>query len=98
MNLFKAIGSIYRTSGLGRVSELGFETPTDSVKVEKMRGKSSDLREELYHKAGKVGTKKSCRDSPISSFGTFPSVGREASCRVVAARFVQRASEAFATT
>jgi len=54
-NLFHAIGSIYRTKGLGQVCELGFETPTDSVKVEKMRDKSSDLREELYHKAGKAG-------------------------------------------
>ncbi|HDR8961655.1 hypothetical protein LGN06_20535 [Burkholderia vietnamiensis] len=57
VNLFRAIGNIYRTAGLGRVSELGFETPTDSVKVEKMRDRSSDLREELYHKAGKVGLK-----------------------------------------
>ncbi|WP_353189914.1 hypothetical protein [Pandoraea pnomenusa] len=57
VNLFNAIGNIYRTTGLGRVSELGFETPTDSVKVEKMRNKDSDLREELYHKAGKVGLK-----------------------------------------
>ncbi|MFL9944286.1 hypothetical protein [Paraburkholderia graminis] len=56
-NLFKAIGNIYRKDGLGRVCELGFETPTDSVKVEKMRNRTSDLREELYHKAGKVGLK-----------------------------------------
>ncbi|MBN3808763.1 hypothetical protein [Paraburkholderia sp. Ac-20347] len=56
-NLFKAIGNIYRKDGLGRVCELGFETPTDSVKIEKMRNRTSDLREELYHKAGKVGLK-----------------------------------------
>lgn len=54
-NLFKAIDSIYRATGLGRVCELGFETPTDSVKVEKMRGRTADLREELYHKSGKAG-------------------------------------------
>ncbi|MBP0588701.1 hypothetical protein J8I87_03005 [Paraburkholderia sp. LEh10] len=54
-NLFRAIDKIYQKKGLGRVSELGFETPTDSVKVEKMRDKTSDLREELYHKAGKAG-------------------------------------------
>ncbi|ANJ70967.1 hypothetical protein K6V72_07925 [Ralstonia insidiosa] len=77
VNLFKAIGSIYRTSGLGRVSELGFETPTDSVKVEKMRGKSSDLREELYHKAGKVGLKNLAEIVPYRLSVRFPpSVGK----------------------
>jgi hypothetical protein len=72
INLFKAIGNIYRTPQLGRVSELGFETPTDSVKVEKMRNKSSDLREELYHKAGKVGLKNLAEIVPYRLSVRFP--------------------------
>lgn len=76
-NLFKAIGSIYRKAGVGRVSELGFETPTDSVKVEKMRNKTSDLREELYHKAGKVGLKNLAEIVPYRLSVRFdPSFGK----------------------
>ena len=76
-NLFKAIGSIYRKAGVGRVSELGFETPTDSVKVEKMRNKTSDLREELYHKAGKVGLKNLAEIVPYRLSVRFnPSLGK----------------------
>lgn len=72
-NLFKAIDKIYRKKGLGRVSELGFETPTDSVKVEKMRGKSADLREELYHKAGKEGLGDLAEIVPYRLSVRFPS-------------------------
>lgn len=72
VNLFKAIDKIYRTKDLGRVSELGFETPTDSVKIEKMRDRSSDLREELYHKAGKAGLGNLAKIVPYRLAVRFP--------------------------
>jgi hypothetical protein len=57
INFFPAIDRIYRKRGLGQVVELGFETSTNSVKVEKMRDRDSDLRDELYHKTGKAAIK-----------------------------------------
>ncbi|WP_321866753.1 hypothetical protein [Paraburkholderia tropica] len=53
VNFFPAIDGLYSDRKAGRVVELGFETPTNSVKTERMRDRSSDLRIELYHKAGK---------------------------------------------
>ncbi|WP_155633063.1 hypothetical protein [Burkholderia stagnalis] len=53
VNFFPAINGLYSDRSAGRVVELGFETPTNSVKTERMRDRNSDLRVELYHKAGK---------------------------------------------
>jgi len=54
VNFFPAIHSLYSDAKAGRVVELGFETPTNSVKTERMRDRDSDLRKELFHKGGKV--------------------------------------------
>ncbi|MCG7869363.1 MAG: hypothetical protein JAY74_23695 [Candidatus Thiodiazotropha taylori] len=51
VNLFRLVDSFY-SSKEGRICELAFETDTASIKHEKMRRKSLDLREEKYHKAG----------------------------------------------
>lgn len=52
INLFPIISGLYN-SDEGRVCELGFTTDEASIKLEKMRRKEYDLREETYHRAGK---------------------------------------------
>lgn len=51
-NLFPLVSGLYE-SNEGRVCELGFTTDEASIKLEKMRRKEYDLREETYHRAGK---------------------------------------------
>lgn len=52
INFYPAISKIYSAEGEGKVIELGFNTDTGSAKLERM--KSDDLREELWHGAGKA--------------------------------------------
>ncbi len=53
VKLFPVIDAIYRNPSEGTVVELAFTTTTASVKHEKMRRRSSCLRHEIYHQAGK---------------------------------------------
>lgn len=52
-DLFPLIDAMYEHELEGTVVELGFTTSTASVKNEKMRRTQLDLRQELYHRAGK---------------------------------------------
>jgi hypothetical protein len=57
ISLFPAISALYH-SNEGKVVEIGFTTNAGSTKAERMRKKSSiDLRQEIYHKAGKEAVK-----------------------------------------
>ncbi|MDF0579713.1 hypothetical protein [Bradyrhizobium yuanmingense] len=53
INLYPLIDRIYRAPDEGNVVELAFGTTTASLKHEKMRRGSSDLRRETYHTGGK---------------------------------------------
>ena len=59
VNLFPLIDAIYKEPNEGNVVELAFGTTTASLKHEKMRRASADLRQELYHKGGKRALKTS---------------------------------------
>lgn len=53
VNLFPIIRRIYDTPDEGNIVELAFGTTTASLKHEKMRRGSLDLRKERYHRGGK---------------------------------------------
>lgn len=53
VNLYPAISSMYGDDKEGIVVELAFSTTTGSLKHEKMRRRSADLRQEIYHRAGR---------------------------------------------
>lgn len=53
INFFPLIHSLYSKSGEGKVTHLSFVTDEGSIKYEKMRKMTKDLRHETYHKAGK---------------------------------------------
>ncbi len=55
INLYPLINKMYKDSNEGHVVDLAFSTTTASVKRERMRRDSLDLREEAYHEAGKAG-------------------------------------------
>lgn len=52
IDLFPLIPSIYKNNKIGRVCELGFTVNSGSVKQEKMRRHTTDIRTEEFHKAG----------------------------------------------
>jgi hypothetical protein len=52
INLFPLISHLY-DSQEGKVGELAFTTDEGSIKLEKMRRGKVDLRDEIYHKAGR---------------------------------------------
>ncbi len=72
IDLFSLLDSIYLDENEGRVVELGFLTTTASVKLEKMRKTSMDLRHEKYHKSGKDGLGTPIEPYRISVRWTIP--------------------------
>lgn len=52
VNFFPLINKLYHSKE-GKISDLSFVTDEGSIKSEKMRKNTGDLREETYHKAGK---------------------------------------------
>lgn len=54
IDLYPLINKMYKDKEEGHVVELAFSTTTASVKREKMRRVSLDLRQEVYHEAGKA--------------------------------------------
>ncbi len=57
VNFFPLIKKLYDKKGEGKVGELAFTTTQGSIKFERMRLGSVDLRDEIYHKAGKAAVK-----------------------------------------
>ncbi|MGD1942149.1 MAG: hypothetical protein ACFB0G_12630 [Leptolyngbyaceae cyanobacterium] len=52
LNIFPAIDKLYRSTE-GKVGEVSFKTDGGSTKNEKMRRTHEDLRQEIYHHAGR---------------------------------------------
>ncbi|GAM99145.1 hypothetical protein U91I_02786 [alpha proteobacterium U9-1i] len=53
LNLFEAMGKMFRAKDEGTVVEAAFTTQTASIKHERMRRRRYSLREEPYHMAGR---------------------------------------------
>ncbi|WP_143854085.1 hypothetical protein [Nostoc sp. 'Peltigera membranacea cyanobiont' 210A] len=53
INFFPLIDNLYKSSGEGKVGEIAFNTDEGSTKSERMRRGAVDLRDEIYHKAGR---------------------------------------------
>lgn len=58
INCFPLVENLYKSTQEGKVGELSFTTDQGSIKHEKMRRGSCDLRDELYHRAGRQALEK----------------------------------------
>lgn len=67
VNFYPKIDAIYKAPN-GTVVKLGHHTASGAINYEKMRGMKGDLRQELYHKAGK----KAVATQSFSITGSFP--------------------------